>query len=372
MNPPPDSSEKPISRRLFPRWFYALNMLLLIGAAAILLSYVVISVVVGPPYDYQWLMAGSELFCYDNSAFSFGWPWLYPGPFYSTFCGLTFHQPNLLLSIWIIAPFLMLIALSGFRAAALAFPPFFVLLLLGQSSWLLLPLFTVASRVEDDRPVPWWYALTLPAATFKPHIAFIAVIWLAYRWRRQTGVLLVGAISILIVLLPSSMLRPDWLFEWLPRGRGYEAKSLASIAIVPVNLLGLGADRELGLNPGPTNVAIIWIFSIIIAAITFWLLRWRRGRLEMYDWMLIFCLANPLMNDYDLVILLPFIANRPQRLLLALTAGIAAWVYAMLTGTADATGGYYNGSLVITVALIAARLLRLDSAFDRIGPLIRW
>ncbi len=334
-------------------WFHFLNTLLLALAAALLIAYVIVSFSTYPPYDYHLLMRGTESFCFDNANFSFGISVehvqrnFYPAPFYTTFCLPNHYTPQLLLAVWMLVPFGLAVWLADRRAAVLVYPPLFILLLLGQSSWLTMLLFIMAARHTKERPVRWWHGLIFGVSVFKPHIAFPAFVYLVYRWRNHRRTLVVGALTMLAVVLPSFVIRPGWISEWLPSGRGFEPVNLASIAYIPVRL------GRIPFAPDSTVQALVWLFCLAVGIVVYILLKRQRSKLEIYDWMLLFFFVNPALNDYDLVVLLPFIANHPRRLLLAVTAGIVTWVYAMMTLQ-------WNMSFMVMLVLLFARVWHVD------------
>lgn len=321
-----------------PRTLRLLNILFAVLAVGLVLAFLIVSFVVDtPPFDYALLMRGADIYCFQNEIFTFGTDWrtFYPAPFYTTFCLPYRYTEPLLRALWVLIPAFAALWLARGRAGAAVYPPLFILILLGQSSWLLLPAFYLAARDEvrlrrtpDDShlPAPWWHGLALAPAVFKPHIAFLAVIYLLYRWWRQRSpAFYAGIAAMLLISLPAFIIRPLWPLEWLPSGRGFEPVNLASIAFVPVQALALG------FAPGPVGQGIVYAFCLGVAAVLYGLLRWRRGRLTLYDAMLIFFFVNPFLNDYDLIVLLPFIVQSRRRLLIALVGGVLSWTFAMFT-----------------------------------------
>lgn len=357
-----------------PKWYFGLNTLFIIlGIASVFAYWGIGEFIRGlPPYDYLHLMNSSRLFCYSQTTFEFGWPHLYPATFYTTFCGLYQNAAPVLSFLWLFIPLLMALWLAGRRAAVLVFPPLIILLILGQSTWLIIPIYAlIVYVVEQDKPLKWWHGFLLVGMVFKPHIAGFGVAWLIYRGYRQARFWLVACLTWIVLLIPGLLLRPTWIIEWLPSGRGFEPVSLGSIAIIPVRLLGLDVSRVLGMDPGAGNQAIVWGFCVVTALILLMLLVKRRGTLTVYDWVLVFCFANPLLNDYDLVILLPFIALFPRRLLLALVAGIAVWVYVLMTGQVQGTLGQFNAVLLIPTVLLFDRFYKIHNR-ESLGLVIRW
>ena len=342
-----------------------LNGVLLAAGLALVAAYLFIAVVTErEPYDYALLMRSAIIFCEDQAHFAYGVTQysdgqpqrsFYPAPFYSAFCVPYRHAHDGLLMVWLLIPVIWVLALGQRRAALLAYPPLFVLLL-GQSTGWLIPLYFLAASKRAPR---WWHGVFLGAALFKPHIAILAVVILLWRWRKTPSALFVGAVTCLGLLIPAFLQFPGWLGVWLKNGRGFEPVNLASVARIPVR----GLNLQFVTTPG--MLVLVWGFAIGVALFVAWLLWQRRGRLTVYDLVLIFCFTLPLINDYDLVILLPFLVQRPKRMLIALAAGLPAWLYAMMTTQPTMPLGFYNLSVLITLALIAERVLDL-----RKGPFV--
>jgi len=367
-------SDSPSNNLNLPKWYFGINILFIILGVAIVFSYWGIGEFIRglPPYDYLHLMTSSQLFCYSQTTFEFGWPHLYPATFYTTFCGFYQFAPPVLSFLWLMIPLFMTLWLAGRRSAVLVYPPLAILLILGQSTWLIIPIYVlIVHVVEQDKPLKWWHGFLLVGMIFKPHIAGFGVAWLIYKGYKYSRFWFVACLTWVVLFIPSLLMRPTWIMEWLPSGRGFEPVSLGSIAILPVRFLGLDVSRVIGMDPGAGNQAIVWGFCGLTALILLALLYRRRGTLTVYDWMLVFCFANPLLNDYDLVILLPFIALFPRRLLLALMAGISVWVYVLMTGQTQGTLGQFNAVLLITSVLLFERFYRLRDR-EPMGLVIKW
>ncbi len=316
---------------------------------AILLAYILISFQHLPPYDYQYFAQGAHLFCFDNAHFSFSEAYLYPAPFYTAFCLPDALAPQLWRWVWMLTPFFIGIWLAKGRAAVLAYPPLFLLLLLGQSTWLVLPLFILATYYHRGGQARWWHSVFLALAIFKPHIAFPAALYVLWCWRQRPRILLAAAFFAIALVLPSFILRPTWVQEWLATGRTFRAVSMASVAYIPVNLFQLdGAASQ-------TGVMMVWGFSLFTGFLLYILFRWRRGGLDYEDWLLLVLFVNPTLHDYDLIILLPMLVVAPKRLLIALVAGMLTWVYALLTAITP-SGALFNMSFLITFTFVFMRL----------------
>lgn len=354
--------------RQFPPWFFIINTLIIVVGISLLLAYVGISLTIQDayPYDYGILLSGTEAFCFQPDVFEYNPLWLYPAPFYSAMCIPILLSQQVTLVIWMFVPFLMALALAGRRAVILIFPPLILHTILGQSTWLVVPLFAYALWV-DHKSARGWHGLIAALVIFKPHIGGLALIWLWVKHRHNRAFIITSVVSIVLMVLPAFLMQPTWLVDWLSNGRSFKLVSMANLGMIPVALLdvGVGFEDALDIAPVLTDQLIIYGFGAVLALVLLWLLYWRRGTLTFYDWVLVFCLANPLMHDYDLIILLPFIGLFPKRLLLGLAVSIPVWIYAMMTGM-------YHASILITLVLLMSRLVVLDDYLDKCGAVVKW
>lgn len=354
--------------RPFSIGLYFINTLGLIGVIALYIAFIIVSFQTYPPYDYSLLMRGADSFCYNPSQFVYGrlYDNYYPAPFYTTFCVPLRLAPDVLRFLWLVVPFVLVLVLSGWRAAVFASPALFILFLLGQSTWILLPLYMLGVHYSEGGRVRAWHGWLLGLAVLKPHIALPAALYLLWHWRRQRWALVWAVVSVTIITLPSFFIMPNWPIQWLSNTRGFEPINLASIAFLPRNGLGLSAI------PSTSEQVLVWLFCIAIALVLYRLLLWRRKQVIWYDLVLIYFLTLPLINDYDLVVLLPFIGDRPRRLLLSNTAGILAWIIVAFTFV-NLDKARWSMSFFITFILLVVRFARLDEAhWAAKAPPIRW
>lgn len=352
--------------KLFPTWFFILNTILIVFGISLLLAYVGASLTLEDayPYDYGILVSGTEVFCFQPDQFDYNPLWLYPAPFYSAMCLPIAVSPIITLILWMIVPFLMVLVLAGRRAVILIFPPFVLHMILGQSTWLVLPLFAYALW-SNEKSVRWWHGIITLLVVFKPHIGGLAVVWLWYHYRHRRGFIITSFLSIVTVVIPAFLMQPTWLVDWLGNGRSFKLSSMANLGIIPVDLLGLGGEEVLELAPTLSDQLPVYLFGGVLAIVLLCVVYRQRGTLTLYDWVLAFCLSNPLLHDYDLIILIPFIGLFPRRLLLGLTTGIIVWIYALMTGA-------YQASIFIPLILWVSRVLVTDSRLDKIGAVVKW
>ncbi|MBZ0301304.1 MAG: hypothetical protein K8J31_16275 [Anaerolineae bacterium] len=331
-----------------------LNIVLLVVLAGGYISYIIVGIIrQTAPYDYGLIVRGTQTFCHQPDVFQYGPAQdnYYPAPLYTSLCLPLQLAPVLLQVLWQLLPLILVIWLSRGQAVALLFLPFADHALLGQSTWLVLPLYMLAARECLDRPPRAWHGLLLPLAIIKPHVAFAAAIWLIYRWRRFPRVLAVGAVSAALIYLPAFFMRPNWLLEWLAHRRGLETwLGVASAARIPFRL-------------GSDSMLLIGLFAVVVGLLIYSLLRWKRGRLTFYDWLLLFCLSNLLIVNYDLIILLPFVLARRRLRALVLVINLFAWLVTLNLLGHEHTYNPMGVSLLIPLILVAERLLTAPHSY---------
>ncbi|NPV67025.1 MAG: hypothetical protein HPY64_07765 [Anaerolineae bacterium] len=328
-------------------WLWWINMVLaalLIGAT---LAFALVSLAVGRvPYDYGLFVSAAERFCFHPEYFRYGDAGrvYYPAPLYTALCLPARYAEPLLRLLWMTAPVTLGLWMARGRAAALLIPPLGDQLILGQSTWLLLPQYWLAERTTQGDRATFWHGLLAALGVFKPHVAALAWVWLAVRWRGQWRAYAGWLAGVLLLSVPAFVLRPDWPLAWLAVALGGRADD----STIGRASLYLVADR-LGLPP-----LIGWAGCLLAAGLIFLALKRRRGRMVFYDWVLVFALSNPLLNAYDLIFLLPCLLSDRRRIGVALVGGVAAWVFAFLAGT-------FSLSIFVPLVLLVERLWRVES-----------
>jgi hypothetical protein len=311
------------------------------------MAFILVSLSLGkPPFDYFIVATGAADYCVNNSEFQYGTVAgnqgnFYPAPFYIALCLPVLYAEPLLRFLFVMLPLVLALKITNWRALSLVFPPLISMVMLGQNSWMLLPLFIAAHQTENDDQVAWWYGLVFVLASFKPHIALPAGLWLLSKWWKQPQVLLTAAVGWLLLAIPAFVLRPTWLQEWLGNYGAYR-QQVTSMALFLVR--GGFAD----------NRPVVLMFSVVVGALLYAILKIRRKQLQFYDWALIYFFSSPFVIYYDMVLLLPFIAVSRRRFYLAMTAGIVALLYAAMTNLA------WEMCIVITLALVFERVLRTE------------
>ncbi len=340
--PPMPERFKPLQSRLW--WVNVVLIALLIGST---LALALISLEVGRmPYDYGLLMSAAERFCFHPEHFQYGNSGrvYYPAPFYTTVCLPARYAESLLRLLWMVAPVAVGLWVVRGRAAALLIPPLGDHLLLGQSTWLLLPQYQLAERANREERATFGHGLLVALGVLKPHVAVLAWTWLAIHWRGQWRAYAGWLAGVLLLSIPAFVLQPSWPLAWLTtilRGRANDsAMGRASLYLV--------ADR-LGLPP-----LIGWLGCLLAAVLIFTALRSRRGRMAFDDWALLFALCNPLLNAYDLVFLLPCLVDNRRWIGVALAVGTIAWAFGFV-------GGRFSLSVFIPLALLVERLWRVEN-----------
>jgi len=327
-------------------WLWWINVVLaamLIGAT---LALALASLAVGRgPYDYSLLISAAERFCFYPEHFQYGDAGrvYYPAPFYTALCVPSRYAEPLLRLLWMVAPVALGLWMARGRAAPLLIPALGDHMLLGQSTWLLLPQYWLAERAARGDRATFWHGLLVAPGMFKPHVAALAWVWLAVRWRGQWRAYAGWLAGVLLLSVPAFVLQPDWPLAWLAVAFGGRAED----STIGRASLYLVADR-LAL---PMLIGLAW--CLLAAGLIVMLLRWRRGTMEFYDWVLVFALGNPLLNAYDLIFLLPCLLHDRRRIGVALTAGVVAWAFAFVAGR-------FSLSLLVTLVLLVERLWRVE------------
>ena len=97
-------------------------------------------------------------------------------------------------------------------------------MLLGQSTWLLLPQYWLAERAARGDRATFWHGLLVAPGMFKPHVAALAWVWLAVRWRGQWRAYAGWLAGVLLLSVPAFVLQPDWPLAWLAVAFGGRAE----------------------------------------------------------------------------------------------------------------------------------------------------
>lgn len=157
-------------------------------------------------------------------------------------------------------------------------------------------------------------ALTL----LKPQLAVFPVSWAAWGWLKEwrsstrpprslIGFLLVA----IAIYLPSFLVYPGWLFDWL--GNLREVRFRALSGFIPRVLYYFHL-------PSPAYYALLLLLFVITA---FLLLR--KQLLSLDRWVLLGFIFSPFTHDYDLVQLIPMMEDR-RLARISILASLPGWI----------------------------------------------
>lgn len=278
----------------------------------------------------------------------------YPLPFVMVFAVFAWLPRPLSLGAWLLLPVLTALAIRRWQPAILLFAPIFGHFVGGQSSIFgLIGIWGYRRFADLDRRAGGFFLALL---TFKPQLAIFPCIWALATWvqalraRRsvpaQAWAFLVTTAAL---FLPGFLFYPDWLREWLSRPRPLFERALSGL--VPRLLLVSGAAGW-----------VFWGLLILIAG-GLLLAIWRLNQRSLdFDVFLLWSLVvNPLVHDYDLILLVPLLDTTPL-LVAATVLSLPGW-WVIFTA-------YNNDSAWAVFTLIAPGLLlfRLwDNARHRVA-----
>lgn len=222
------------------------------------------------------------------------------------------------MAIWLLGPVVAALFVTRYRPYTLLFAPVFSHFTGGQSSVFgLLGFF--GYRLNLD-PSSYLGGLFLALTCLKPQLAVVPVAYAAYRWftylvqnRRIPRQFVSFAGLVALIYLPSFLLRPTWMGEWLSVPRPLFSRAISSA--VPRLLLYIS-------SPGSAGYWLLWlVLAVAVLGIT-----WRlKGNSHSLDILLLASFViNPLVHDYDLIQILPTIWG-PIMPLAAVALSLPGW-----------------------------------------------
>jgi hypothetical protein len=307
----------PAARR--PDWPRLARPLLWAGAlvlSALYLTYAVFTIHNGRgPVDYETFMAIGGHFLrhepvyYDNS--------YYPLPFVMIFAAFAWLPRPVSMGLWLLLPVVAALAIRRWQAAVLLFAPVFGHFVGGQSSFFgLVGIWGYRKYADLDRRVGGFFLALL---TLKPQLALFPCVWALITWaralrsRRRVPAQAWAFLAFTAALyLPGFLFYPDWPLQWLSRPRPLFERALSGL--VPRALLGAGLAGW-----------VFWGLLILLAGallLALWLLNQRRLDFDLF--LLWSMVVNPLVHDYDLILLVPLLETTPM-LLAAILLSIPGW-----------------------------------------------
>jgi len=244
----------------------------------------------------------------------------YPVPFVYLFTLLYWLPRPVSLVIWLLTPVVAAWLIVGKKPWVLFFGPLFANFLGGQSAlFAMLGLWSYLLNRDVKR---WSGGIGLGIIALKPHLAVFPVLYAARDWlvsiwhtRKIPKQALGFSGVVLIWYLIGVPIGWDWPVQWLSNLRPESFRPQAGI--IPRTLV------LLGMEPGSTYFWVGAILGIIVLVLGCWWVNQRRMPMEL--WMFIIACSFPLMHDYDLIQLIPFLVT-PLRRRWALIASIPLWL----------------------------------------------
>jgi len=337
-----------------------------IGATSFLLALYIAYVVFviksdQGPIDYETfmrlggtLLEGGEVYG-ENS--------YYPLPYVGVFALFSLLPRPLSMAIWLIGPVFLALIVTRYRPYTLLFAPVFSHFAGGQSSVIgLLGFYGYRLNLDTSSYVG---GLFLALTCLKPQLAIVLVGYAAYNWIKHTRenrqipkqlISFVGLVALMYI--PSFLLRPTWLQEWLSVPRPLFNRAISS-----------GVPRLLLFISSPRNPLywLLWLFLTATILAFIWKLKGNSHPLDIL--VLASFIVNPLVHDYDLIQILPTIWG-PIMPLASVALSLPGW-WTIITN-------YGTDSAWVTFIVIAPGLLityifqcRRNLEIETASPIIR-
>jgi hypothetical protein len=176
----------------------------------------------------------------------------------------------------------------------------------------------------------WSGGAWLALITLKPQLAIAPCLWAGYQWfkayqsnKKIPQQVLGFAIAITVIYLPSILLFPGWIYDWLNNLRQIQSRALA------------GFIPRLLILYFPADTLTYWTLLIVISIGVFLILfRYGRMKLTLDSFMLFSFVTNPFIHEYDLIQILPILNSTRQRILATLLS-VPGWVVILTQYSSD-------------------------------------
>jgi hypothetical protein len=269
------------------------------------------------PVDYETFMEiGSRIplgkAVFDGNSY-------YPAPFVYLFTLLYLLPRSVSLIIWLLTPILTAWMIVGKKPWVLFYGPLFANFLGGQSA--LFAMLGMWGFMRSSDINKWSGGIWLGIIAFKPHLAVFPAVyaareWLVSAWRiRKIPKQAFGFSGMLLLwYLIGVPIGWDWPVQWLSNPRPVFFRAQAGI--IPRTLAVIGVEI------GSINFWIGALLGVIMLGLVCWWINHRRMPMDL--WMFVIACFYPLMHDYDLIQLIPFL-DTPLRRRWALIASIPLW-----------------------------------------------
>lgn len=289
------------------------------------------------PIDYETFMQIGQNLVEGNQIY--GENSYYPMPYVGIFAIFSQLPFPLSFIFWVFIPIFCALVITGWSPLILLFAPLFGHFLGGQTAIFgMLGLWGYRKNQMSK-----WSGIWLSLLLLKPQLAIAPLGWATYRWTKQfrsekkiPDQLIIFLLSTLIIFLPWFIYNPTWVSEWLANPRNLGLRAMASI--IPRTL------TYVNVHP-----IIFWLLLLFIT-VSFIYLMHKKRLLNFDKVILLSFVIFPLLNDYDLIQLIPLLDNQKRRVL-AFMSSIPLWFTIFLA--------YNNDHAWFSATLIAPALLML-------------
>jgi hypothetical protein len=318
-------------------WRHILVVILLIPY--LLYLFFIIQADTGP-IDFETIMRIGGTFAEGGKVY--GENSYYPLPYVFIFSVFSALPRSIAMAIWLGAPVVMVLLISGFRPFVLLFAPTISHFFGGQTAVFgLLGFWGYRENLDETKKAGGvWLALTL----LKPQLGLVPLAYALWRWlgyykrnRKIPAQFLAFVVSISVIYIPSLILNPSWPLEWLSVPRPMFQRALSGL--LPRLLLQLF----------PSDSIAYWSIWLIIAiALLILVLRLKR-RGHLLDILVLWgFVVSPLVHDYDLLQVIPILVT-PLLEWGALLLSLPGWWTILFQ--------YANDSAWVTFTIIAPGIL---------------
>jgi len=259
------------------------------------------------------------------------------------------------MALWLLGPVVIALWVTRFRPYTLLFAPVFSHFVGGQSSVVGLLGFWGYRRNLD--PSSYVGGLWLALTCLKPQLAIVPVLYASYSWlaflrknRRFPRQLASFVGLVALTYLPSFLVQPTWVAEWLSVPRPLFGRAISSA--VPRLLFNISSPGSL----------VYWLLWLVIAIAILGLV-WRvKGSSHPLDILiLVNFTVNPLVHDYDLIQVLPTIWG-PFMPLASVALSLPGW-WTMVTNYG--TDAAWVTFIVIAPGLLITYIIQCRRGLDR-------
>ncbi len=240
----------------------------------------------------------------------------YPLPYVLVFAFFSALPRELSVLLWHAVPVIAALAIVRWRPSVLLFAPLFAHMVGGQTA--VFAMIGLALYRGDRHG--WRGGVGLALLLLKPQLGIFPLLWAGWEWvttlvreRRLPTSAIVFVACALAIYLPTFLIIPDWVSQWLAQPRPFFERALAGF---------LPRTLYLVFEQGSPAfwAALIFLSGGLLYGITLI----TRARITFDQYMLAGFVINPFVHDYDLIQMIPLL-QRPRLIWAAVLASIPTW-----------------------------------------------